>query len=178
MRNRTLAEVTRADDFIVSDQLVSLYLTQVAENKALSVVFDDIFDAEGSEIYLRPIDGYVALERPLTFYTLVEAARRRGEIAIGYRIQAPPAMPPKLRRGGQPGQVGDGDVPGPGSAHRHRRGLISAATAGRGRQLTSAATAGDLDRARHGVNLPTLRVAHHWEQYCRRPAVATAGEDR
>ena len=24
----------------------------------------------------------------MTFYTLVEAARRRGEIAIGYRIQA------------------------------------------------------------------------------------------
>ena len=88
LRNRTLAEVTRADDFIVSDRLVSLYLTQVAENKALSVIFDDIFDADGSEIYLRPIEGYVALERPLTFYTLVEAARRRGEIAIGYRIQA------------------------------------------------------------------------------------------
>src|SRR4029077_849627 len=46
MRNRSLAEVTRADDFIVSDRLISLYLSQVSENKALSVIFADIFDAE------------------------------------------------------------------------------------------------------------------------------------
>ena len=34
IRNRELAEVTRADDFIVSDKLVSLIMTQIAENPA------------------------------------------------------------------------------------------------------------------------------------------------
>ena len=83
-----LAEVTRADDFIVSDRLVSLYLSQVSENKALNAVFTDIFDAEGSEIYLRPAAEYVAPGVPVSFYTVVEAARRRGEVAIGYRLKA------------------------------------------------------------------------------------------
>lgn len=51
VRNRTLAEVTRADDFIVSDRLISLLLTQVAEEKQLNAVFSDLFDAAGSEVY-------------------------------------------------------------------------------------------------------------------------------
>lgn len=60
-RNRQLAEVSRADDFIVSDKLVS-------------------------EIYLRPVEEYVAAGTPDDFYTVVEGARRRCEAAIGYRV--------------------------------------------------------------------------------------------
>ena len=86
MRNRTLAEVTRADDFIVSGRLVSLLMSQIAENKEVNAVFSDIFDAEGSEIYLRPVTDYVSVDEPRNFYTVVEAARRRGEVALGYRL--------------------------------------------------------------------------------------------
>jgi hypothetical protein len=86
VRNRDLAAVTRADDFIVSDKLVSLMIAQVSENPHLNAVFADIFDPEGSEIYLKPLADYVDLEAPVNFYTLVEAARRRGEVAIGYRL--------------------------------------------------------------------------------------------
>jgi hypothetical protein len=88
IRNRSLAEVTRADDFIVSDRLISLLITQVAENKQLNAVFGDLFDAEGSEVYLRPITDYVATGRPVTVATIVEAARRLEEVAIGYRVRA------------------------------------------------------------------------------------------
>ncbi len=88
VRNRDLAQVTRADDFIVSDRLVSLMLSQVAENRDLGAVFDDLFDPEGSEIYLKPAADYVEPGRDVTFYTVVEAARRRGQTAIGYRRQA------------------------------------------------------------------------------------------
>ena len=94
VRNRALAEITRADDFIIGDQLVSLLLTQISENKALNAVFTDLFDPEGCELYLKPVEHYVRLDRELTFATLVEAARRRGEIAIGYR------QPPADRSGG------------------------------------------------------------------------------
>lgn len=88
VRNRTLADVTRADDFIVGDRLVSLMLAQVAENKELNAVFTDLFDPEGSEIYLKPAGDYVTPGRPVSFYTVTEAARRRGEVAIGYRLKA------------------------------------------------------------------------------------------
>jgi hypothetical protein len=88
VRNRAIAEVTRADDFIVSDQLVSLMLTQIAENKELAAVFEDLFDPAGAEIYLKPAGDYVQLDQPVNFYTIVESARRRGGTAIGYRIQS------------------------------------------------------------------------------------------
>ena len=86
LRNRELAEVTHVDDFIVSDHLVSLMMSQLSEDGALYDVFADIFDPEGSEIYIKPIGDYVETDRPVNFYTLVEAASRRGEIAIGYRL--------------------------------------------------------------------------------------------
>ncbi|HQU35562.1 MAG TPA: NAD-binding protein, partial [Anaerolineales bacterium] len=85
LRNRELAEATQVDDFIVSEHLVSLMMSQLSENGELFDVFTDIFDPEGAEIYLKPISDYVTLGTPVNFYTVVEAARRRGETAIGYR---------------------------------------------------------------------------------------------
>ena len=85
IRNRELAEVTRADDFVVSNKLVSLMLAQASENEYLSSIFDDLLDEDGSEIYMRPVGDYVDLSGPLTFYTIAKAARQRGETAIGYR---------------------------------------------------------------------------------------------
>lgn len=88
IQNRELAQVTRADDFVVSDNLLSLMMSQISENAELAVVFQDLFDPEGSEIYLKPAEEYVAMGRPLNFYTVVESARRRNQVAIGYRVQA------------------------------------------------------------------------------------------
>jgi voltage-gated potassium channel Kch len=87
VRNRALAAVAKADDFIVSDELTGLLLTQVSENAELLEVFRDLFDAEGSEIYLKPAEDYVAAGREVNFYTVAESARRRGETAIGYRLE-------------------------------------------------------------------------------------------
>ena len=87
-RNRELAEVTNADDFIVSDKLISLMLSQVSENKKLTQVFDDLFSSVGSEVYLQPVEQYVAPGTAVNFYTVLEAARRRGETALGYRVAA------------------------------------------------------------------------------------------
>lgn len=86
--NRELAEVTEADDFIVSDKLVALALAQISENKRLSAVFGQLFSSVGSEIYLRPAEEYVHLGVAVDMAVLAEAARRRGETAIGYRIAA------------------------------------------------------------------------------------------
>ena len=88
LRNRELAEATQVDDFIVSEHLVSLMMSQLSENAELFDVFTDIFDPEGAEIYLKPIGDYVATGQPVNFYTVVEAAKIRGETALGYRITA------------------------------------------------------------------------------------------
>ena len=88
LRNRELAEATQVDDFIVSEHLVSLMMSQLSENSELFDVFTDIFDPEGAEIYLKPVRDYVATGQPVNFYTVAEAARRRGETTLGYRIES------------------------------------------------------------------------------------------
>jgi hypothetical protein len=74
-------------------QLVSLLLAQISENRQLHAIFDDLFGVEGSEIYLKPAGDYVQTGRPVNFCTVVEAARRRGEVAIGYRRMAESSDP-------------------------------------------------------------------------------------
>lgn len=86
-RNRELAEVTQADDFIVSDKLISLMLSQVSENKQLTEIFDQLFSSAGAEIYLRDAGLYVTPGESADFYTVIEAARRKGETAIGHRFE-------------------------------------------------------------------------------------------
>jgi len=88
LRNRELAEVTKADDFIVSDKLLSMLLAQISENKSLMRVYNDLFQEEGSEIYLKPASNYVEIGVPVNFYTVAESAARKNESAFGYRIIA------------------------------------------------------------------------------------------
>lgn len=87
IRNRELAEVTHADDFIVSDRLVSMVISQATEDKDVMRVFDDLFHVEGSELFLQPAEHYVKPGAPVTFYDVCEAASERGQTAIGYRLQ-------------------------------------------------------------------------------------------
>ncbi len=86
LRNRELAEAAQVDDFIVSEHLVSLMMAQLSENRDLLPIFNDIFDPEGAEIYLKPIGNYVETGQPVNFQTVVAAARQRDETAIGYRL--------------------------------------------------------------------------------------------
>jgi ion channel POLLUX/CASTOR len=85
-RNHELAQVTQVDDVIVSDKVLSLLLAQISENERLAEVFRILFDAEGSEIYLRDVEDYLAAGTETTFATVVAAARERGETAVGLRL--------------------------------------------------------------------------------------------
>ena len=94
-RNRELAEVARVDDMIVSDRLISLMLAQISENRHLKALFADLFAAEGSEVYLKPLADYVN-------------AGERGELCDDLRGRASP------RRGGDRGTA---SPPTPATPH-------------------------------------------------------------
>ncbi len=85
-RDVELARATGADDFVVSDELSSLMLAQLAERPELEAVFEDLFDIEGSAIALRPARLYVDSDAG-PYRRVVLGARARGEVAIGYRRQ-------------------------------------------------------------------------------------------
>jgi ion channel POLLUX/CASTOR len=87
IKNSELAKVARVNDFIVSNKLVSLLIAQISGNRKLNAVFAEIFDADGSEIYLKPVSEYVKTGVPVNFHTLSQVAARRGEMAIGYKLE-------------------------------------------------------------------------------------------
>ncbi|MFF5559209.1 CASTOR/POLLUX-related putative ion channel [[Kitasatospora] papulosa] len=83
-RNRPLASVNKGSDVIVSGKLTGLLMAQIAQNRHLAPVFDELFSPEGAGVSLRPAGRYVLQDAEATFATLVAAARDRGECAIGY----------------------------------------------------------------------------------------------
>jgi voltage-gated potassium channel Kch len=93
-RSRTLAQVAQADDFIVGSDLLSLRMAQTAENPDLHRVFDHLFGPDGCQIRLRPAIEYVRPDAQVNFYTIVEAALGRDEIALGYRVGRLARQPP------------------------------------------------------------------------------------
>jgi len=87
--------LSKADDFIISDQIISLVLAQLSENKELSYIFEELFDAEGFEVYLKPATSYAFPGKETNFYQVSEVALLKREIPIGYRIAADAYNPNK-----------------------------------------------------------------------------------
>ncbi|MFD9866522.1 NAD-binding lipoprotein [Streptomyces niveus] len=93
-RNRPLAAVNPGSDVVVSGELTGLLMAQIAQNRHLAAVFDELFSAGGSTICLRPAGAYVRPGSEATFATVVAAARDRGECAVGYRRNDRRTAPP------------------------------------------------------------------------------------
>ena len=79
-----LAEVTGADDFVVSDALSGLMIAQLAENPELEGVFADLFDSSGSASMVRDCAHYVTPGADLAWHEVVHAAASSGDIALGH----------------------------------------------------------------------------------------------
>ncbi|MFC5239701.1 CASTOR/POLLUX-related putative ion channel [Streptomyces atrovirens] len=93
-RNRALAPISPGADVIISGKLVGLLMAQISQNRHLAAVFEELFSADGTGVRLRPAADYVLPGCETSFATVVAAARRRGECAIGYRSHdGPPTGP-------------------------------------------------------------------------------------
>lgn len=89
--NREIAEITRADDFVVSEKLISLLLTQLTEDRHLAAVFEDLFNPTSAEIYVKPaagclLPGMLARACPMSC-----APATRGR--LGHGLDAPTLSP-------------------------------------------------------------------------------------
>lgn len=87
IKNKELAQVARINDFIISSKIVSMILAQISEQKRINDFYSVIFDAEGIEIYLKPIKNYIKTGKKTNFYTLMKAAFLVGQIALGYKLK-------------------------------------------------------------------------------------------
>lgn len=83
--NTAIIELAKVDDFLISEQLTSRMLTQIAENPYLVDILDILLNKNGIEIYLKPIELYIDIQQPVDGYTLVEACAKKQETFLGYK---------------------------------------------------------------------------------------------
>lgn len=86
-RNLVLADPVGVDDLIVSNALSSLLMAQLSEHADLEAVFDDLFDADGAVLEMRPAASFSGPgERD--FASLVAAGAARSVSVLGYRKES------------------------------------------------------------------------------------------
>jgi len=56
---KNLIDIEEDNEFIVSDVLSSLLMTQLADNPKLKIIFDELFSVEGAVIHIHPISEYL-----------------------------------------------------------------------------------------------------------------------
>ncbi|PHT30631.1 Ion channel DMI1 [Capsicum baccatum] len=87
-RTRNLVSVSRISDYVLSNELVSMALAMVAEDKQINRVLEELFAEEGNELCIKPAEFYLYEQEELCFYDIMRRGRQRREIVIGYRIAA------------------------------------------------------------------------------------------
>ncbi|MFF9765437.1 NAD-binding lipoprotein [Streptomyces sp. NPDC014636] len=115
-RSRALAPLGRAADAVVRGELTALLMAQLSQNPALAPVFEELFATRGGALGLRPAGQYVLPGRAASFATVVAAALRRGECAIGYRAHA--SQTPYTTQTAHAGRGDDGVRLCPGKSER------------------------------------------------------------
>ncbi|XP_059655344.1 ion channel CASTOR-like isoform X2 [Cornus florida] len=85
-RTKNLLSMSRISDYVLSNELVSMALAMVAEDRQINDVLEELFAEEGNEMYIRQADLYLHEGEELSFYEILLRARQRREIMIGYRL--------------------------------------------------------------------------------------------
>lgn len=87
--NQELIIQTDVDDFIISNKLITMILAQLSEELKLNKLYDDIFEEDGSEIYVKSCSLYMKnLPCDVRFADIMALANKREEICLGIRINS------------------------------------------------------------------------------------------
>ena len=83
--NQKLLSISQANDFVVSQNLISLMVTQISENRDLIHVFSDLLDEDGSEIYIKPAVNYIKPGIRLSVREISLFLMDQGMVFIGFK---------------------------------------------------------------------------------------------
>lgn len=85
--NQELIARSGVNDFIISNRFVSMILAQISEDPDVKRVYDDLFEEDGSEIYLKPASLYFS-DFPVeaTYADMIHVAQQREEVCLGVKL--------------------------------------------------------------------------------------------
>ncbi len=82
---RKLVAALDNSDYVMSNDILSAVLAQIAECRAMNSVIAELLAEDGNEIYLRPARKYAHAEESLCFWDIMARARRHHEVRGGER---------------------------------------------------------------------------------------------
>ena len=88
-RTAELVALASANDFMVSNLLVSQGLGQMSQEIDVHPLLEDLFSPEGMEMHIKPVGRYAHEGEHLSFWEIINRARRHCEIAMGYERKGP-----------------------------------------------------------------------------------------
>ncbi|KAJ0972247.1 hypothetical protein J5N97_020206 [Dioscorea zingiberensis] len=77
LRTKNLLSMSKISDYVLSNELVSMALAMVAEDRQINDVLEELFAEEGNEMQIRPADLYLREEEEMNFYEIILRARQR-----------------------------------------------------------------------------------------------------
>jgi len=90
-RTQKLFSVARCKGYIMSNQIISAAISQIAQDRDMNAVLGELLQAEGSELYIRSVSEYLDLhtnkrqETYQSFWFVALRARQKNEICLGYK---------------------------------------------------------------------------------------------
>ncbi len=86
--NQGLIHQAGVNDFIISNRIVSMLFAQISEEPEIQKVYDDLFQEDGSEIYVKPVELYFdSFPQKVTFADVMALVQQRDEeVCIGVKI--------------------------------------------------------------------------------------------
>ncbi|TYI38182.1 hypothetical protein ES332_A02G007800v1 [Gossypium tomentosum] len=86
-RTKNLLSMSKISDYVLSNELVSMALAMVAEDRQINDVLEELFAEEGNELHIRLAELYLHEGEEMSFYEVILRARQKREIVIGYRLE-------------------------------------------------------------------------------------------
>jgi len=90
-RTRSLLSVANCEGFVMSNEIISAAIAQIAEDRDMNAVLTELLQAEGSELYVRDISEYLEVDVSSSkrsyrsFWNVALLVKRKNEIAVGYK---------------------------------------------------------------------------------------------
>lgn len=86
-RTKSLLHTTEVSDYVTSNELVSMAIAMVAEQRDVNKVLQELFSSDGNLILVRPMTDYVKQGETACFWEIMWIAKSRHDLAIGYKSE-------------------------------------------------------------------------------------------
>jgi ion channel POLLUX/CASTOR len=92
-RTKSVASVASVNDYVTSNNLISMALAMVSEQREVNLIFRELFAAWGNDIVVHNSSLYLKPGSEASFFELMAIAKQKNHLPIGYRVSEITSLP-------------------------------------------------------------------------------------